>query len=76
MMLTAAGSSCPDRWDVATALARLLFKKPSLDKSLRIESLLFSSEDSLRRRGFQIDGARKVPSPPLGPGQGLIGGAR
>eukprot|EP00667_Euglena_gracilis_P000631 EG_transcript_631 len=56
-----------DRWDVATALARLLFKKPSLDKSLRIESLLFSSEDSLRRRGFQIDGARKVPSPPLDP---------
>ena len=28
---------------------RLVFKKPSLDKSLRIESLLFSSEESLRK---------------------------
>lgn len=49
--------TCPDLdyFDVASSLSRIIFKKPRLNDSLLLSTLLSTSLENLRRKGFPVD---------------------
>ncbi len=44
-----------DYFDVASALSRIIFKQPRLNDSLLLSTLLSTSLENLRRKGFPVD---------------------
>lgn len=55
IVLTLSVNIEPDFYDVANALCTVLLKQPKIDDTLMLESIMRTSLQSLKKRGFNVD---------------------
>ncbi|KLT40935.1 hypothetical protein CC85DRAFT_286971 [Cutaneotrichosporon oleaginosum] len=55
VVMTVAVNMEPDFYDVANALCTVLLKQPKIDDILMLESIMRTSLQSLKKRGFNVD---------------------